>query len=80
MRRKITKAMLIKALEPFAHYGVVYGEQHKPDGSVWDRIPDAQLAVRGTCDQHSITVGALRKAASLYFANGGNPITPEQVK
>jgi len=80
MPRKIAKARLIAALRPFAEYGVVYGERHNPNGSVWDQVPDDKVALLGTCEYHRITVGALRKAASLYYANGGNPITPEIIK
>lgn len=80
MSKKVTRAMLIAALKPFAEYGVVYGDRHNPDGSVWDQVPDDHVALRGTCDQHRVTVGELRVAARLYYANGGDVITPEQIK
>lgn len=78
--KKIARDRLIAALKPFAEYGVVYGDKHDPNGSVWDQVPDDTTALRGTCDQHRVTVGDLREAARLYYANGGEPITPEQIK
>lgn len=80
MPKKISKAKLIATLRPFAEYGVVYGERHKPDGSVWDQVPDDKVALLGTFEGHRITVGELRAASRLYYANDGNPLVPEQIK
>lgn len=80
MRPFCSKQELIDALKPFAEYGCVYGHRHDPQSdSVWDKVPDDKIALLGTCEQHSIHVGALREAARLYYANNGDPITAKNV-